>query len=429
MFSPKIRWTLVLFFTILLLGVGFQEWVFLISLIPLTILIIFYFFTSPPEKLDLEIIRELDQNRFQEGEHVEIFLRIRNKGKKSIDMLEIVDELPIQVSLKSSSNHIITSLDAGEETEFRYVISCDYRGRWSLGPTHIRARNFIDSAYSVTTYDTTEDKIVVIPNFEIIRDMPFRTKYPKISDGPFHSKLKGEGLDFSGVREFLNSDSLGRINWPATAKYGKLFTNEYELFRTADLLLILDATEKTASILDDQIKAVLSLSEHFLKYKCRVGLMIIRDAVDRFNLSSSRQQLVKFTEKLIDVQATKVESLNILSKRINTNVEQYFPMNCLTIIISPLIHPAINKMLIDVAKRRRNSFFLVPSIISSEWRFIKDKEDPPNLLVHQDLLLRRETEITRVFQEGLVIFEWDINTPFTVFMNKLKQIAVKRGRR
>ncbi|MBK5113451.1 MAG: DUF58 domain-containing protein [Candidatus Heimdallarchaeota archaeon] len=429
MFSPKIRWTLVLFFSILLLGIGFQEWVFLISLIPLTILIIFYFFTSPPEKLDLEIIRELDQNRFQEGEHIEISIRIRNKGKQAIDMLEIIDKLPLQVSLKSSSNHIITSLDAGEETEFRYVISCDYRGRWNLGPTHVRARNFIDSAYTVETYDNTEDNIVVIPNFEIIRDMPFRTKYPKISDGPFHSKLKGEGLDFSGVREYLHSDSLARINWPATAKYGRLFTNEYELFRTADLLLILDATEKSASILEDQIKAILSLSEHFLKYKCRVGLMIIRDAVDRFNLSSSRQQLIKFTEKLIDVQATKIENFNILESRIKTNIDHYFPMNCLTIIVTPLIHPAVNKMLIDAAKRRRNSFFLVPSIISSEWRFIQDKENPPNLLVHQNLLLRRQTEITRVFHEGLVVFEWDVNTPFSVFMNKLKQIAVKRGRR
>ena len=429
MFSPKIRWTLALFFTILLLGIGFQEWVFLISLIPLIILAIFYFFTTPPEKLGLEIIRELDQNRFQEGEHIEISLRIRNKGKQAFDMLEIIDILPKQVSLKNSSNHIITSLDVGEETEFRYVISCDYRGRWKLGPTHVRARNFIDSAFTVETHDNTEDKIIVIPNFEIIRDMPFRTKYPKISDGPFPSKLKGEGLDFSGVREYTHSDSLGRINWPATAKYGRLFTNEYELFRTADLLLVLDATEKSASILEDQIKAVLSLSEHFLKYKCRVGLMIIRDAVDRFNLSSSRQQLIKFTEKLIDVQATKVESFNILEKRIKNNIDQYFPMNCLTIIISPLIHPTINKILIDVAKRRRNSFFLVPSIISSEWRFITEKEDIANLLVHQSLLLRRQTEITRVFHEGLVVFEWDVNTPFSVFMNKLKQIAVKRGRR
>jgi len=157
--------------------------------------------------------------------------------------------------------------------------------------------------------------------------------------------------------------------------------------------------------------------------------MIIRDAVDRFNLSSSRQQLLKFTEKLIDVQSTKVENFSILEKRIKNNINHYFPMNCLTIIISPLIHPTINKILIDVAKRRRNSFFLVPSIISSEWRFIKEKEDAANLLVHQSLLLRRQTEITRVFHEGLVVFEWDVNTPFTVFMNKLKQIAVKRGRR
>ena len=82
-----------------------------------------------------------------------------------------------------------------------------------------------------------------------------------------------------------------------------------------------------------------------------------------------------------------------------------------------------------VAKRRRNSFFLVPSIISSEWRYVEEKEDAGNLLVHQNLLLKRQTEITRVFYEGLIVFEWDVNTPFSVFMNKLKQIAVKRGRR
>ncbi|MGC9777934.1 MAG: DUF58 domain-containing protein [Candidatus Heimdallarchaeota archaeon] len=429
MFSPKIRWTLSTFFIILLLGIGFQSWVFLIALVPITILIISYFISTPPEKVELEIIRELEQTRFEEGEHVEVSLRIRNIGTQAIDMLEIIDVLPLQVSLKKSSNHLITSLDIGEETQFRYVVSCDYRGRWKLGPTHVRARNFIDSAYSVESYEETVTDFVIIPNFEKIRNMPFRTKYPKISDGPFHSKLKGEGLDFSGVREYSSADSLGRINWPATAKYGKLFTNVYELFRTADLLLVLDATERTASILDEQIKAVLSLSEHFLKYKCRVGLIVIRDSVDRFNLSSSRQQLVKFTEMLIDVQATKVVSYNILRNRIRNNLEHYFPMNCLTIIISPLIQSTINKLLIDVARRRKNSFFLVPSIVSSEWRYIKNNEDTANLLVHQNLLIRRQMELTKVIQEGLVIFEWDVSIPLSVFMNKLKQIATRRGRR
>ena len=427
MFTPKIRWTLSAFFAILLLGIGFRQWLMLLGLIPLSVLILSFFLQQPPQELNLEVIREIDQTRYQEGEHVQITLRITNNGKESIDILEIMDNLPIQVSLKKGSNHIITSLDSGEETVVRYEFRCDYRGRWNIGPTHVRARNFTDSAYVVSTFDETLSDLVVIPNFEMIKDMPFRTKYPKISDGPFHSKLKGEGLDFSGVREFSSSDSFSRINWPATAKYNKLFTNEYELFRSADLLLILDATEKTASVLEDEIKAVLSLTEHFLKYKCRVGLVIIRDYVDRFDLSSSRLQLIRFTEKLIDVQATKVERFNILKQRLENNLDYYFPSNCLTIYISPLIHKNINSILVESARKRRNCFFLVPSIIDSEWRFIKEKENPANILIHQDLKLRRKTEIMKVYQKGVIVVEWDISIPFSVFMNKLKQISIRRG--
>ncbi len=427
MFTPKIRWTLASFFAVLLLGMGFRDWLILLALIPLTILTLTYFVIQPPEELDLEVIREIDQTRYQEGEHVKITLKIKNHGQKTVEMLEILDKLPLQVSLKKGSNHIITTLDSGEETIVHYEIRCDYRGRWNIGPTHIRARNFTNSVYTVTTYEETISDLVVIPNFELIKDMPFRTKYPKISDGPFHSKLKGEGLDFSGVREFTSSDSIGRINWPATAKYNKLFTNEYDLFRSANLLLILDATEKTGSVLDEEIKAVLSLTEHFLKYKCRVGLVIIRDVVDRFDLSSSRQQLMKFTEKLIDVQATKIDRFNILKQRLDNNLDQYFPNNCLTIFITPLIDKHINNLLVQIARRRRNSFFLVPSIIESEWRFIKDKENPANVLIHQDLKIRRKTEIIKVYQKGVIVIEWDISVPFSVFMNKLKQISTKRG--
>ena len=89
----------------------------------------------------------------------------------------------------------------------------------------------------------------------------------------------------------------------------------------------------------------------------------------------------------------------------------------------------MNNIFIESARRRRNCFFLVPSIISAEWRFIKNKEDAANLIVHQNLLLRREIELAKVTQQGLLIFEWDISIPFSVFMNKLKQVTNIRGRR
>ncbi|MHA1628619.1 MAG: DUF58 domain-containing protein [Candidatus Heimdallarchaeota archaeon] len=439
MFNRKIRRIVSIFFIILLLGIGFQEefyqlhsasmqkGVTLLGLIPISVALIAYYFTKTADKVEVLVSRKLDRMRLQENEHLEVIIKIKNLGKKPIPILEVRDKLPAQVSLKAGSNHIISSLKIGEETQFRYKVSCDYRGRWELGPTYVRVRNFLDSSFSERCYNETKTKIVVVPFFERIRDMPFRTKYPKISDGPFHSKFKGEGLDFAGVREYTSTDSLERINWPATAKYNKLFTNEYELFRTADLLLVLDATAKTTSILDDEIKAVLSISEYFLKYKCRVGLVVIQDAVDHFPLSSSRQQLLKFTNKLVDVQATTVGSYSILQKRVRNKIDLYFPMNCLTIFISPLVDRQMNIIFKDIALRRRNSLFLVPSIIASEWCYVTEKDDAINLMIHQELLLEREIELTKMTHYGLVLFEWDVSTPFSIFMNKLKHVIVQRG--
>ena len=132
---------------------------------------------------------------------------------------------------------------------------------------------------------------------------------------------------------------------------------------------------------------------------------------------------------LVDVKATKAENYNILSKRIRNSLEYYYPMNCLTIFISPLIQSSMNKIFIAQAKMRKNSFFLTPSILSSEWRYVKNKESGANLLAHQNLLLKRQTEVGKIVQEGLLVFEWDVSVPLSIFMNKLKLVAVRRGKR
>jgi hypothetical protein len=71
---------------------------------------------------------------------------------------------------------------------------------------------------------------------------------------------------------------------------------------------------------------------------------------------------------------------------------------------------------------------LIPSIVSSEWRFIQNKEDPANILIHKDLEIKRRIQISKVYQKGVMVLEWDLSIPFSVFMNKLKQVSIRRGR-
>jgi uncharacterized protein (DUF58 family) len=398
-----------------------------VALLPFSIYLLANFLTQTPEELSLNIERTMVQTRFQEGEHIEVTLEIENTGEKNIELLEIKDELPNKVSLKAGSNYLITTLRANEKTTVNYKISLDHRGRISLGPTKLQAKNFFRSSFYTKVDDSTEMEITVVPRFTRINKTPFQTKFPKIVAGAFHSKLKGEGLDFSGVREYQTTDSFKRINWHASARYNKLFTNEYELFRAADILLILDATQKSGSVLDESIKAILSLTEYFTKHRCRVGLIVIRDTTLVFHLSSSREQLVKITEKMIDIEPTVVNKYKVLRERLITTLKRQFPPNCLTIIFSPLIDRSLNKILLEVMRFQRNCMYLSPSIISNEWSFIKNKRDPANLLIHQDLTIQRERELMLMGKLGALIIDWDMTVPFAVFMDKLQKRVMRTG--
>ena len=62
-------------------GVSWDVIFLLAGVIPLGIAILTYFSSKVPEELALEITREIAQTRFQEEEHVEIILKIRNNSK------------------------------------------------------------------------------------------------------------------------------------------------------------------------------------------------------------------------------------------------------------------------------------------------------------------------------------------------------------
>ena len=44
----------------------------------------------------------------------------------------------------------------------------------------------------------------------------------------------------SGVRDYAEGDSLGRIHWKLSAKYGQMMSKTFEQPLTSDLLIVLD---------------------------------------------------------------------------------------------------------------------------------------------------------------------------------------------
>src|SRR5262249_57242960 len=76
----------------------------------------------------------------------------------------------------------------------------------------------------------------------------------------------GKGRDFEKLREYVPGDSFDEIHWKATARRAKPITKVFQIERTQEVYVVLDAsrlssrnTKSGTSILERQITAALIL--------------------------------------------------------------------------------------------------------------------------------------------------------------------------
>lgn len=61
-----------------------------------------------------------------------------------------------------------------------------------------------------------------------------------LQSGGFKSLYRGQGVEFSGVREYLRGDDIRSIDWNVTARMGKPFVKLFEEERELQMFLIVD---------------------------------------------------------------------------------------------------------------------------------------------------------------------------------------------
>ena len=61
-------------------------------------------------------------------------------------------------------------------------------------------------------------------------------------NGSFKSLYRGQGIEFSDVREYLSGDNVRSIDWNVTARMGRPFIKQYEEDRELSVFLILDCS-------------------------------------------------------------------------------------------------------------------------------------------------------------------------------------------
>ncbi|MCF7858207.1 MAG: DUF58 domain-containing protein [Candidatus Cloacimonetes bacterium] len=106
--------------------------------------------------------------------------------------------------------------------------------------------------------------------------------------GEYHSLFKGQGLEFSEVREYQTGDSFRQIDWNVTARHGYPYIKKFEETRELNVMFLIDSSASTLfgtkeylkSEFITEITAVLSFSA--LSNNDKVGLLLFTDEIEKY---------------------------------------------------------------------------------------------------------------------------------------------------
>ena len=224
--------------------------------------------------------------------------------------------------------------------------------------------------------------------------------------GEHSARVAGEGVEFTGVREYVPGDRQRAINWPATTRRGRLQVNTFAAERSQDIVLVVDATsdvgEPGSSALDLGLRGAAGAAQAYLDGRDRVGVICYQWGGARWLAPSlGRRQVYKIIDTLLSADAgwARGESFSRLPRAA-------LPPGALVVAFSPLLDHRFVETLRDM--RERGFALFVVDVLNT---------GPPARRTFTDAMTRR---IWRMEQEairfslrelGVPVVHWDGVTP------------------
>jgi uncharacterized protein (DUF58 family) len=188
----------------------------------LTELLCFLYALILSKKIQIE--RNLTTMRLHSGEQAEITFSIINYSRLPVFVCYVYDDISF-IYVYDNGNRKLILLRPKEIKKISYRIHVQQRGEFYAGPVNLKFSDPLN-LFSVSKEIDSKMKIFVRPAKITLTADPL----PGLPQGNISIKnICYEDVTMRrSLREYRSGDELKRINWRASAKYGSLFTNEYQ---------------------------------------------------------------------------------------------------------------------------------------------------------------------------------------------------------
>ncbi|MEY4388123.1 MAG: hypothetical protein RLY20_3406 [Verrucomicrobiota bacterium] len=229
--------------------------------------------------------------RMSKDRAAKLDLRLRN-APQSPRQLRVGLALPEEIV--SEEEALTVALPAGSEwSHLSWPCTPRKRGNFKLDAVYLETNSPL-GFWAGRKQVAAKSEIRVYPNLMTERKNLAALFMNRGSFGVHALRQVGKGRDFEKLREYVPGDSFDEVHWKATARRGKPITKVFQVERTQEVYVVIDASRLTArapgkeitgdttTTLERFITAALVLGLAAEKQGDHFGLITFSDTVGKF---------------------------------------------------------------------------------------------------------------------------------------------------
>jgi uncharacterized protein (DUF58 family) len=292
---------------------------------------------------------------------------------------------------------------AADGRQVRFVITPERWGRRQIGTLEVTLRDRWRLAEGHATMTLPRLDCYPAPAQQrttvVLRRLPNRL-------GEHPARTSGEGIEFSGVREYVPGDRQRSINWAASTRRGRLQVNTFAAERSQDVVLLVDSTsdvgEPGSSALDLALRGAGAAARAYLEARDRVGVITYQWGGSSWLAPAlGRRQVYRIIDSMLASDAGYARGASFARLP-----RAALPPGALVVVFSPLLDQRFVEALRDM--RERGFSMIVVDVLNTE---------PPARRRTEDRLARRlwrmEQDAIRfsLRELGIPVVHWDGEEP------------------
>jgi uncharacterized protein (DUF58 family) len=346
----------------------------------------------------VELEFDVEAERTLEGAEVAAGVTVR--AASPVDRLELALELPHGIAAANGSAAYAIRLRAGEERFIPLPLRCTTWGLHDVGVFEVRARG----ALRLVVWDARHEQLHQIkayPRPESLTRIlaPVETQ---AFTGSEVARVKGDGIEYADIREFVPGDRVRSINWRASARRGSLIVNERHPERNTDVVLFVDSFADVRgpdrSTLDDAVRAAATIAVRYLERRDRVGLVSYGGLLHWLRPGMGETQRYRLIETLLETGVAPTytwRDVSLIPARV-------LPPKALVVALTALVDPRFVEALENL---RARGFDLVVVEVDPV-PLVEPGRSEVDRLAHQLWLLEREVLLARLRRLNVAIAHW-----------------------